>query len=267
MKKLLTLILSVLLCVGACVGLTACKDGGKVVQDGAKIVVGVTDYAPMDYLEGGKWVGFDAELAETVFTSLGYTVEFKEIDWDTKTVTLQAGTIDVIWNGMTVTDKLLENLLLSNVYLKNQQVAVVKTANADQYTSTASLQGKKVAVESGSAAESAVKDLGCGEVRKLNNQNAAILEVFSGTSDIAIVDYALAKAQTAQGTSYYGSLVMKDIGFAVEEFAIAFRKSDSKLCYNVNKAILSLYADGTIDSLAQKYGISNQLVYTNLEIA
>ncbi len=260
MKKLLTLVVAAMLTLCACFTLTGCKKGEKVVKDGAKIIVGVTDYAPMDYLENGEWVGFDADLAKAVFTSLGYTVEFKEIDWDTKIVTLKAGTIDCIWNGMTVTDQLLDNLLLSNVYLKNQQVAVMKTANASSYNTTTDLAGKTVAVESGSAAEDAVTPLGCDEIRKLNNQNAAILDVFSGQSDVAIVDFALAKSQTAPGTSYYGSLVWKPIGFTAEEFAIAFRKSDSKLCFNVNKTITALYESGVIDDIAARYGVEGQLV-------
>lgn len=260
MKKIITLIATLILTVCACFSLTACGTQ-KVVEDGGTIVVGVTDYPPMDYLDNsGKWVGFDAELAEKVFTELGYKVEFKEIDWDTKIVTLNAGTIDCIWNGMTVTDELLENVLLSNVYLQNRQVVVAKTANIDAITTKTNLAGKIVAVESGSAAESAVESLGCSEVRKDVNQNTAVLEVFAGTADYAVVDYAIAKTLCGAGSDYYGQIVMKEIDFAVEEFAIAFRKADSKLCFNVNKLITKYYNDGTIATLANTYEVANQLV-------
>lgn len=260
MKKLLTLIITAIMAVSCIFGLTACQKD-KVVENGAKIVIGITDYKPMDYLdENGKWIGFDAELSEKVFTELGYTIEFKEIDWDTKIVTLTAGTIDCIWNGMTVTDELLENLLLSNVYLENQQFGVVKTENAGNYANKESLAGKNVAVESGSAAESAVKDLGCGDVRKLTNQNSAIMEVAAGTADIAIVDFTMAKTLTAEGSDYFGTLKMVDLGFEKEEFAIAFRKSDSKLCWQVNKKIAELTKNGTVKALATKYNIENLLV-------
>lgn len=259
MKKVLTAVLACILAVAA-IGFAACNpQNSKTVKAGDKIIIGITDYKPMDYIEDGKWVGFDAELAEKVFTSLGYTTEFKEIDWDTKIVTLNAGTIDVIWNGMTVTDELLENLLLSNVYLKNQQVAVVKTENADNYKTVSDLAGKKVAVESGSAAESAVNGLNASEVSKLSNQNSAVLNVSAGQADVAVVDYSLAKALTSEGTDYYGKLVMKEIGFAVENFSAACRKSDSKLLWQINEELRKLEADGTIAALAEKYGISNQL--------
>ena len=170
----LAVLIAGLLTVCACFSLVGC--GKKAVEDGSTIVVGVTDYAPMDYLEDGKWVGFDAELAEKVFTTLGYKVEFKEIDWETKIVALKSGKIDCIWNGMTVTDELLENVLLSNVYLQNQQYGVVKTENKANYTNIDSLAGKTVAVESGSAAEDALDGVSC-ELRKVTNQVTAITEV------------------------------------------------------------------------------------------
>ena len=211
-------------------------------------------------------IGTHAELAEKVFTNLGYTVEFKEIDWDTKIVTLNAGTIDCIWNGMTVTDDLLDNLVLSNVYLKNQQVIVTKTENLASYTTTADLAGKKVAVESGSAAQSLVEALEtpASTVQKLNNQNAAVLGVFAGTADVAVIDVALATTLCGLGSDYYGQLSFKDVGFETEEFAIAFRKSDSSLCWNVNKELRNLEEDGTIFTLATKYNIVNLLpVFAN----
>lgn len=105
-------------------------------------MVGVTNYKPMDYIENGEWVGFDADLARKVFSNLGYTVKFQEMDWNTKIVTLKAGTIDVIWNGMTVTDELKENILLSDVYLENRQYGVVKASEAENYTSARQPCGK-----------------------------------------------------------------------------------------------------------------------------
>ena len=263
MKKLLTLIMAAAMLLTACFGLTACSKG-KVVQDGAKIVVGITDYAPMDYLEDNEWTGFDAELAEIVFTNLGYTIEFKEIDWDTKIVTLNAGTIDCIWNGMTVTDELLNNLLLTTPYLKNIQVAVAKIENITSYTNKTNLANKKVAVESGSAAESLIEGLSnvnCN-LRKLTNQNAAIMEVAASTSDVAIVDLLLAR-NICLSSDYIGKLAFVDIGLCdeeYEEFAVAFRKSDSKLFYNVNKEIEKLKKDGTILNLAVKYNIADSVL-------
>lgn len=259
MKKLAVFVMASVMAVLACFGLTACGEEKKVV-DGGKIIIGITDYKPMDYKEGDKWVGFDAELSEKVFTELGYQIEFKEIDWDTKIVTLKSGNIDVIWNGMTVTEELLDNVLLSDVYLQNQQYAVIKTDAAFTLSTKADLAGKKVAVESGSAAEDAMEGIN-STLNKLTNQNSAIMEVVAGTSDVAIVDYTMALTLTGTGSEYYGQIKMVDLGFDVEEFAIAFRKADSKLCFKVNKKIKELKKSGYIEILAAKYGILNLLTF------
>ena len=257
MKKFLAILVIAILAVTACVGLTACGNPKKV-GDSGKIIVGVTDYKPMDYIEDGKWVGFDAELAEKVFGDLGYEVEFKEIDWDTKIVTLNSGNIDAIWNGMTVTEELLNNVLLSDVYLQNQQYAVVKSDATFTLSTKTDLAGKKVAVESGSAAEDAMDGIEC-TLNKLTNQNSAVMEVVAGTSDVAIVDYNMALTLTGATSSYHGQIKMVDLGFEVEEFAIAFRQSDSKLCFKVNKKIKELKKSGYVELLAAKYDILNLL--------
>lgn len=259
MKKILPVVMAGALTVGCAFALTSC--GGKSVKDGQTLVVGITDYAPMDYLENEEWTGFDAELAKKTFTDLGYKVEFKEIDWETKIVTLNTGKIDVIWNGMTVTDNLLDNLLLSNVYLQNQQYAVVKTENVSAYTKLSDIEGKTVSVESGSAADEALKDYADkATIRKPSSQSAAVMEVSTGVADIAIVDYTMALTLTSEGSDYYGTLSMVDLGFDLEEYAVAFRKADSRLCWNVNRKLTEYYKDGTIASLAEEYGLENLLV-------
>ena len=263
MKKLITILLAMVLSI-ACLFSFGCAEKQKTVGDSGKIIVGITDYAPMDYLDDdGNWTGFDAELSKVVFGNLGYTVEFKEIDWDTKIVTLNAGTIDCIWNGMTVTDELLDNLLLTTPYLKNAQVAVVKVENLLNYTSKNDLIGKKVAVESGSAAVALVSAIqGVSKINKATNQNAAVLDVFGNQSDVAIVDNLLART-LCLSSDYFGKLAYVDIGFSAdnaEEFAVALRKSDSKLFYKVNKEIEKLKKDGTILALALKYGIADSVI-------
>ncbi len=241
---------AVTVCAGTA-GLTACNDDA--------IVIGVTDYEPMDYRdENNEWVGFDAELATKVFENLGYKVKFQEIDWETKIVTLNAGTIDVIWNGMTVTDELKENITLSEVYLENRQYGLVKTEYQSEYTSIASLEGKKVAVEASSAAENLIKNISCTK-NKLATQSAAVMEVAAGTSDIAIVDYTMAKTLTSEGSDYYGTLVAVDLGFEVEEYAVGFRKGDTELCAKVNAQLKTLTENGFILELARKYGVANLL--------
>lgn len=251
------LVLAVCFAAGTMAG---CKDKDKT------LVVGITEYEPMDYKDAdGEWKGFDYELAKSVLGDMGYKVKFTLIDWETKIMALKAREIDVIWNGMTVTEELQENILLSDTYLQNRQYGVVKTQDANTYTSVASLASASVAVEAGSAAQNLLTKEDntylCKKLIKAENQNKALLEVASNAADVAVVDYLLAKSLTENtASSYYGKLVAADLGFAPENFAIGFRKSDTSLCAAVNEKIAAFYADGTIAALAKKYGIENQLV-------
>ena len=161
-----------------------------------KLVIGITDYKPMDYKEGDEWVGFDADYARAVCEKLGVEAEFKEIEWDNKLISLAAGDIDCIWNGMTITDAIENAADCTAPYMYNTQVAVVKKANAEKYTDIASLAGASIAAESGSAGESVVKDNAAlaNGLKAVTAQTDALLEVLSGASEAAIVDLTLAKA-------------------------------------------------------------------------
>lgn len=172
-------------------------DFATIVANG-KLVVGITDYKPMDYKAEGseEWIGFDADLARAVGQKLNITIEFKEIEWDNKLLDLNAGRIDCVWNGMTITNEILAAADVSVPYMENRQVAVVLKTNAEKYSSIDKMSGVKVAAESGSAGEKFIKNstyLSAGLV-SVTAQSDAFLEVMSGKSEIAIVDYMMAKA-------------------------------------------------------------------------
>lgn len=175
-----------------------CEGSGDWAEIKAKgtLVIGITDYPPMDYQKDGEWIGFDADYARLVCEKLGVKAEFREIDWDNKLFELEGKTIDCIWNGMTINDAIENAADCTAPYMYNTQVAVVKKDKVDTYKDIKSLAGKKIAVESGSAGEEvALADAGIKDgVKGVTAQTDAILEVISGTSDAAIVDLTLAKA-------------------------------------------------------------------------
>ena len=97
------------------------------IQAKGKLIVGITDFAPMDYKnDSGEWIGFDADMAKIVAEKLGVEIEFIEIDWDSKIMELDSGNIDVVWNGMTLTDAVMEAMECSTAYCNNAQVVVTK---------------------------------------------------------------------------------------------------------------------------------------------
>lgn len=98
------------------------------IQDKGTLIVGITDFAPMDYRdESGEWIGFDADMARVVAGKLGVEAQFVEIDWDNKIMELDSKNIDVVWNGMTLTSETTSAMECSNPYCNNAQVIVVPT--------------------------------------------------------------------------------------------------------------------------------------------
>ena len=259
MKKLMSVLLVFTLLLTSAFALASCGKGGDeptgdlatITADG-KLVVGITDYAPMDYKdENGKWIGFDAELAEMFAESLGVTCEFVEIDWDAKVSELNTKQIDLIWNGMTASDELGTKIDFSVSYAKNAQVAVVKKGSGITKDTVATAS---VAVEGGSAGETTANEvIKPSKVNVAENQVAALLEVLAGTSDVAVVDITMAQNVVGKG-QYEGLEVVEGATYGDEIFAVGLRQG-SDLKGTLDTFLKAKYADGTITGLAEKYNV------------
>ena len=172
------------------------------VQDKGTLVVGITDFAPMDYRdENGEWIGFDADMAKAFAEEIGVEAEFIEINWDNKIMELDTKAIDAVWNGMTLTDEVTTTMNCSDPYCVNAQVLVVPSDVADQYQDAASLTDLNIAVESGSAGQAAAEELGLN-FTAVQSQANALMEVASGASDACVIDLLMAGAMIGEGTSY-----------------------------------------------------------------
>lgn len=226
------------------------------VQSKGVLVVGVTDFAPMDYRGGDSWIGFDAELAKAFAGSIGATVKFKEIDWDKKTELLERGSIDCIWNGMTMTEELQKSISCSEPYLSNAQVVVLRKGEAKRYNTEEACQHLLLAVEAGSTAESVLKEKKY-RYTTYSTQMGALESVRKKQTDAAVIDIIMAEHYTDAGQKY------SDLGFDIalndEKFCIGLRK-DSNLTEKVNEFLKASYADGTIHSLAEKYNIDDAVL-------
>ena len=105
MKKMLVMLLTLVMAFTAVTAFAEAASDKQYVLDKGKLVVGITDFAPMDYKnEAGEWIGFDADIAKAFAAKLGVAIEFVEIDWDNKILELDGKAVDCIWNGMTLTD-------------------------------------------------------------------------------------------------------------------------------------------------------------------
>ena len=221
-----------------------------------ELIIGYTIYEPMNYLDdAGELTGFDTEFALAVCEKLGKTANFVEINWDTKFPTLDAGQIDCIWNGMTISDEVKANCAVSKAYVKNAQVVVMAKDMLDKYADAESMKDLKFAAEAGSAGEAAIKDNGLdANYTPVAAQTDALLAVAGGQADACVIDITMAKASTAEGTSY------DKLGYAVEltteEYGIGVRLDDAELLDAINGAIDELVADGTMEELAAKYELN-----------
>ena len=232
---------------------TAASDYEELQVKGT-MVVGITDFAPMDYRDdNGEWTGFDAELARMVAYQLGLECEFIEIDWDNKILELESKSIDCVWNGMTLTDEVLNAMECTDPYLVNAQVVVMKSDKVADYADVDAMKDLAVAVESGSAGDETATNNGFTNVTKVTAQADALMEVASGTADACIIDLTMAKAMTGDGTSYADLSIAAEMDR--EEYGIGFRKG-SDMAQKVNAIIASLKDDGTLQALADKYGLS-----------
>ena len=264
MKKLLCLALALvmILSFGACSkgdgkgknnGVAVVEDVNYIKENG-KLIIGITDYAPMNYKdENGEWTGFDTEFAQAVCEKLGVEAVFQEIEWDSKFLALKSKDIDCIWNGMTISDEVLKNTNCSAAYVKNAQVVVMKKDIVADYEKSEDMKDLTFAVETGSAGATAAQEAGFENVVEVTTQTDALLEVASGSSDACIIDITMANAMTGEGTSYAN--LAQSIELTSEEYGIGFRMN-SDLTAEVDAIIAELKADGTLQTLAEKYELT-----------
>lgn len=272
--KIMSLLLALVMLTALLPGCTSSANSDyKYIKDKGSMIIGITQYPPMNfYDENGKLTGFDTELAEAVCAKLGIKADFIEINWDSKEVELSSKNIDCIWNGMCITEERKVNMSISDPYMNNEQAIVMKADREDEIMK--SVEGLTLTAEAGSTGEGkvdgSIADDGSQEVSakeyfaKTNyvpsdSMAKALMEVKSGTADMAIVDATLAFYNVGPGTDFEDLVANTDINFGKQQFGIAFRK-DSDMTAKVNEAIKALSDDGTVKTIAEKYGLEDALV-------
>ena len=229
----------------------------EYIKGKGTLIVGITDFAPMDYKDdNGEWIGYDADLAKKVAESLGVEVEFVEIDWDNKILELQNKSIDVVWNGMTLTPEVTNAMECTDPYLNNAQVVVVSSDKAAEVTTVEEAAQLSFAVESGSAGEAAAEENGFNYVA-VKSQADAVMEVSAGTSDACIIDLLMAGAMVGEGTSY--DSLTHTVELTTEEYGIGCRKGSDLAAY-INDELKALYEDGTMEEIAKTYGVQDAII-------
>ena len=274
MKKIITFISALIMATVALFSFTACAPAKSKVVDVTpnKIVVGYTDYKPMNYEEKGVLKGFDTELALMTFTALGYDVQFTLIDWANKYMELESGNIDCVWNGFTMnsSDKIdgvdtpREDIVdFTKPYMYNAQCII--RASATEITSIADLANKSVAYEAGSAGASYVSSKIKDNVNfidtPLTSQMDAVTQVLAGTCDYAVIDINLARSIAGKGN--YSNIVINEsysaLNLPEEFYAVAFAQG-SELDEKVDIIFDAFAKTGQLKALADKYGLGEVVI-------
>ena len=233
------------------------KSDIEYVQDKGTLVVGITDFEPMDYKnDKDEWIGFDADMAKAFAKSLGVDAEFVEIDWDNKVMELDGKTIDCVWNGMTLTDEVESSMECTDAYMNNAQVVVVPADKADKYQDEESVKDLTFAVEAGSAGEDQVERIGA-QYTAVSSQADALMEVASGNSDAAAIDALMAAAMIGEGTGYAD--LTYTISLNNEEYGVGFRKG-SDLAAALNDYFKKSMEDGSMKKCAETYKVQAALI-------
>ena len=232
-------------------------DDINYIKEKGTLVVGITDFEPMDYKDAnGNWIGFDADMATAFAKWLGVKVQFVEIDWDNKILELDGKSIDCVWNGMTLTDEVKAAMATSNAYCNNAQVVIVSADKADQYNTVEACKELVFAVEAGSAGAEIAAENGF-KVTEVKDQATTLMEVSAGTCDAAIIDKLMAAAMVGEGTSYAKLTYTVDLNS--EEYGVGFRK-DSKMADALNEFLKQANANGLTQVIAEQYGVQAAII-------
>ncbi len=277
MKRILTLVLVCVMALSfaACgqKATTEAQTDWEYIQGNGVLKIGVTNYPPMNYLdEAGQWTGFDTEFAQAVCEKLGVKAEFIEISWEAKETELASKNIDVLWNGMCITEDRKAMWEVTKPYMYNTQAMVMKADKADEIM--ADLTGKKVVAEAGSTGEEKItgviddtndasvkvmaKDyFANAEYTGVESMATALMDVQNGVADVAVVDSVIAQGMIGgEGSTLTDLVINTDNKFGDQYFGIAFRKG-SDACEKVNAAIAELNESGELIKIAEKYGLAD----------
>ncbi len=255
MKKIIT----VLVFAVSILGLAACNNESipntwDDIEERGYFIVGLDDtFAPMGFRDNdGNLVGFDVDLAKEVSQRLGVEVRFQPIDWDAKVLELNSGTIDMIWNGLTITDARLEEMSFSNAYLANSQMIMVKAGST--IDTLQDLDGLTIGVQASSAAQDAVEASTIydtlGSVLTYDDYNQALLELQNDLIDAVVIDEIMGRYIISQNEGLYD---VASENFGDEEYGIGFRLEATDLRDKFNEVLADMIADGTATTISETW--------------
>ncbi|AYY71859.1 amino acid ABC transporter substrate-binding protein [Listeria monocytogenes] len=262
MKKglLITVMLMVMLALGACSSGESNEDQWSRIKKDKEVVIGLDDsFVPMGFRDkDDNLVGFDIDLAKAVFAEYGIKAKFTPIDWTMKESELKNGSIDLIWNGYTVTDARKKQVAFSQPYMKNEQVLVtLKSSNINQFSD---MKNKTLGAQNGASSiddmakkpEVLTDIINNNEPELYDTFDTAFIDLNNKRIDGLIIDevYARYYIDKQKNKDDYNIITG---GFDATDFAVGMRKSDKELQTKINEAFEKLYKEGKMQEISKKW--------------
>jgi len=264
--RILCLVLALALCLCFFAGCNKNEKKTETKTDSKTFTVGFdAEFPPYGYLENGEYIGFDLDLAAELCSRLGWTLVKQPIDWDSKDMELDSGSIDCIWNGFTVTGRETEYTWTAP-YIDNSQVVIVRKDSG--IASLADLAGKDVEVQADSSALAALTEeedndenlalaASFKSLTQVADYNTAFTDLESGLCQAICVDIGVAQYQLqSRGDTF----MMLDEILATEQYAVGFKLGNTELCKQVEDVMYDMLKDGVFEKLAEKYGIDPLMI-------
>ncbi|WP_427311451.1 amino acid ABC transporter substrate-binding protein [Cupriavidus sp. H39] len=256
MKKFAALLLiSSVALFAACGKKEAAPATAAGTDTASKVIVGLDDnFPPMGFRDANnELVGFDIDMAKEASRRLGMTVEFKPIDWSAKEAELNGKRVDVLWNGLTITEERKKNISFTAPYMTNHQIVIVGTQSPVK--AKADLAGRIVGAQDGSSAVDAIKKesqvaASLKELKTFGDNVTALMDLSAGRLDAIVVDEVVGRYLISKRAGEYRVL---DENFGTEDYGVGVRKDDAELLGKLEKTLASMKQDGTAARIATQW--------------
>lgn len=268
MKKIITIILSAVLMLGA-FAMVGCGDskqaedknnsdltGWAYIEDKGEMIIGLDDtFAPMGFRdEEGNLIGFDIDLANAVGEELGVKMTFKPIDWDAKEMELKSKRIDCIWNGMSVTDDRMEKMALTDKYINNKIIIMAKDGTV-KVKKAEDLAQYNVGTQADSSALEVLKaneayDTYADKISDYKTYDEAIMDMQAGRIDCIAVDQVLGEYKNSKLEK---KMIVCDYDFGDDFYAIGCRIEDKDVAAKLTEALGAVIESGKAEEISNKW--------------
>ncbi|OUM59048.1 hypothetical protein PIROE2DRAFT_15535 [Piromyces sp. E2] len=232
-------------------------DASYIINKGKMVIGYDKTLAPMTYVDKkGQLTGFDIEFAKAVCKELDIDAEFNAIDWNMKENELKKRSIDCIWGGLSVTEKLREKIKFSRVYMNNKQVVVIRKANVLKYNNIESISEKKISSKTGTLGEEAIlTHFPLSDYKGYLTFDELFMALDKGEVDAIVTDYTIAKHKI-NNDDFDELMIVEKIILMDDQYAVGFRHG-SDMSKKINVIINNMIEDGTLNEIAKKYDLLN----------